>query len=447
MKKRTTWIGISMAVLGLATSLYWSKTHTKHAIPPLLNREGPISSTSEWLNTKKAIEGLQAQLRLKPTDYKAKLLLAMAYMQEARVTGEHPYYYPAALDLLDEVVDETAATDDLHFQALVAKSSVLLSLHHFDEALELGQQIVQINPHQAEIYGILCDAHVELGHYPQAIEAADKMASLKPNLTAYSRISYLREIHGDLEGAIEAMKWAVSAGLPGLEQTAWTRVTLGKLYEKKGDLANAELQYQRALDETPHYAFAIAGQARVKASQQHFDEAIALYKKAADIIPEFSFTEELASVYDIMGNPQKAKEVAQEVVPMLQEDAEAGHVVDLELANLYVKLLDNSEKALDYAQNELEKRPANIDVHKCLALIYYKLNNWNKANEHLAVANKTKRNDPELLLLSGLIHYKSGEKQRGTALIKQSLVANPYQQEALAMEAKQLLAKPLSHLQ
>lgn len=52
--------------------------------------------------------------------------------------------------------------------------------------------------------------------------------SIRPDLRSYSRISYLREIYGDLDGAIEAMKLAVTAGYPGYEQTAWARLTLGK---------------------------------------------------------------------------------------------------------------------------------------------------------------------------------------------------------------------------
>ena len=50
---------------------------------------------------------------------------------------------------------------------------------------------------------------------------ADKMVSIRPDLRSYSRISYLREIHGDMPGAIEAMKMAIQAGYPGYEDRAW----------------------------------------------------------------------------------------------------------------------------------------------------------------------------------------------------------------------------------
>ncbi len=43
----------------------------------------------------------------------------------------------------------------------------------------------------------------------------NRMVSIRPDIRSYSRISYLREIHGDIPGAIEAMELAVEAGAPG----------------------------------------------------------------------------------------------------------------------------------------------------------------------------------------------------------------------------------------
>src|SRR6478672_8445250 len=73
-------------------------------IPPLKERQGQIALGAEWLNTKKAIESLQTELRLNPDNVKAKLTLAQGYIQEARITGDHAYYDKAALELLDEVL-------------------------------------------------------------------------------------------------------------------------------------------------------------------------------------------------------------------------------------------------------------------------------------------------------------------------------------------------------
>ena len=58
------------------------------------------------------------------------------------------------------------------------------------------------------------DALVELGRYDEAERELQAMIDRKPNLAAYARVSYLRELRGDLEGAAEAMRFAVAAGGP-----------------------------------------------------------------------------------------------------------------------------------------------------------------------------------------------------------------------------------------
>ena len=72
-------------------------------------------------------------------------------------------------------------------------------------------------------------------------------ASAEPGQWRTSRTPYLREIMGDTDGAIEAMKLAVSCGYPGHEQSEWTRCQLGRLYENTGRLDYARLQYALAL--------------------------------------------------------------------------------------------------------------------------------------------------------------------------------------------------------
>ena len=89
-----------------AAIFFFKKPDAK--IPELKARRGDLAAGGEWLNTKAAIEGLLAKLRSDPSDQKSRLLLAQAYMQEARVTGDHPYYDGAAMELLEHVLQRRA---------------------------------------------------------------------------------------------------------------------------------------------------------------------------------------------------------------------------------------------------------------------------------------------------------------------------------------------------
>jgi tetratricopeptide (TPR) repeat protein len=446
MKKYYLYAGVAATILAAIFFLLNRPRPEAAPIPPLLQRQGPISSTSEWLNTKAAIEGLQTKIRRKPEDLQSKLLLAFAYMQEARITGQHPYYFPAALNLVNDILDRQPDKPVLRFEATVAKASIQLSLHQFSQALATARKALQINSRAASVYGVLCDAHVELGNYPEAIQMADQMVALRPDLRSYSRVSYLREIHGDLPGAIEAMELAASAGYPGLEQTAWTRVTLGQLHEKIGELEKAEKHYRRALGEYPNYAFALAGLGRLATKKQQPAAALRFFSQAAGILPEFSFQEELIRLYRQQGQEKKAARTMKEMLEGLEEDQQAGHVIDLELARIYLELARDPDRALTYARKEYTRRPSNIDVCRTLAHIYYARQEYEKAAAYMQQATRTNSQDPGLLCLHGLIAYKRGHQALGENLIRKSLAMNPYQDDPLSQEGKSLLSKSLSKL-
>jgi len=402
----------------------------------LLDRKGPISTTSEWINAKSSILTLQNDIRKRPSDQKKKFLLALAYMQEARVTGEHPHYYPLASDLLDDVIESEPSDKNLLFETIVAKATVQLSLHQFEEALRTAKRAEKIDTTTASLYGVFCDSYVELGDYAKAIAAADRMTSIRPDIRSYSRISYLREIHGDVTGAIEAMKEAVASGVPGLEQTAWARITLGGLYEAMGNLKEAEMQYRLTLIERPHYAFAIGALGRIEAKRKNYDKSIELLKEALEIMPEFSFQQEMTRVYKITHENARAQSITQDLLASLEEDQDAGHVVDLELANIHLDISGDIDEAYRYAIKEYKKRPQNIDVCKTMAKINYKQNKLEEANELIEVASRTNKQDAEIFCLKGLINYKLGKTNYGIELMTRALKINPSLNEDIMQEMR-----------
>ena len=414
--------------------LFMSCQNRKEPKGELLDRKGPISTTSEWISAKAAIQTLQNDIRKKSTDQKKKLLLALTYMQEARVTGEHPHYYPLASELLDDVIGSASADKNLLFESMVAKATVQLSLHQFDEALRTAQRAEKIDTTTASLYGVFCDAYVELGDYAKAIAAADRMTSIRPDIRSYSRISYLREIHGDTPGAIEAMNEAIASGVPGLEQTAWARITLGGLYESMGNLNEAEMQYHLALAERANYAFAIGALGRIEAKRKNYDKSIELLKEASEIMPEFSFQQTLAHVYKITQKNSRAKSITQDLLESLEEDQDAGHVVDLEIANIYLDISQDVDDAYRYAKREYKKRPQNIDVCKTMAKVHYKKNNLDEANKLIEVASRTNKQDAEILCLKGLINYKLGNTNDGRELMNKAQKINPFLNEDLLQE-------------
>ena len=200
-------------------------------IAELLDRPDGLLVGQEWPQVRESYQLLSFESR-EAQKHQSRISLAQLFMNEARITGEHGHYYPASIQLLEYNLNQEGLTEDERFQSLATLASVQLSQHNFEQALETAKAAQQLNPYNAQVYGALVDAHLELGQYEQAVSMADRMVSIRPDLRSYARISYLREVHGDMVGAIEAMRMATQAGYPGQEQTAWARLKLAELYRQ-----------------------------------------------------------------------------------------------------------------------------------------------------------------------------------------------------------------------
>jgi len=369
-------------------------------IPKLLDRNERIWMGKEWDNVQNSYGTFAKQMRTGKEAEEAQLNMAQLFTMEARVTGEHGHYYPASLKLIDDLLKKDLKNKDLKFRALSIKAAVQLSQHDFKEALETGKEAVAMNPYNAQIYGVLTDAYVELGDYDMAVKMGDKMVEVRPDLRSYSRVSYLREIHGLPKDAIEAMDMAVKAGYPGYEETAWTRLQLGQLQERYGDEKLAEYNYKRILVERPDYPFAVAALGDLEMKRGNLEAAEKYLKDACAIIPEVGYYESLAHLYKKMGKKEEAAKLTEEIFEMLQDDVDSGHNMNLEYAAVYSELADDQVKALEYLQKEYDLRPNNIDVNLELAQVYTKMGEKNKAAKHIEAAQKTNSKNPELLALS-----------------------------------------------
>lgn len=391
--------GIALSIMYVSCGRQTQASETglsKLTVPTLLPRNPKIQHGKEWDEVQSQYQKQKLALEKNAEDYEAAIRLAHIFIREARVTGEHGHYYPAALVMTDYILQREPEKKDMEFLALVTKAGVQLSHHEFAAALESGKSAIALNQRNPQVYGVMVDAHVELGMYDEAIQFADVMIALKPDLRSYARISYIREIHGQIPEAIEAMKMAVKAGIPGQEDTAWAMNTLAELYALYGDNEKALATYNEILALRPDYPFAIAGLADVALKDKNYPTAEAKIKEAIDIIPEVGFYITLAEIYKKTDREKEFQTTIKNIKDMLAEDEKSGHNMNLEFANVYLDLLDDPDMALLYAGKEYEKRPANIDVNRMMAKIYLAKKDVSTAEKYARAAGKTQSKHPEL---------------------------------------------------
>ncbi len=442
MKKKNIYllsiIIFCVAVVGIVLKYNYKKTQDENKVYTLLERKGALANSEEWKQAKHSSDSLLALIKDNPTDSKSQLRLAALYIQEARVTGNYAYYDVAAMKYINDVLN----LDSLEFTGLVFKSLIYMSQHHFADGLAVAHKAQQVNPYNAYVYGLLVDGNVEMGNYDTAVSYADKMVSVRPDLTSYSRVSYLREIFGDYAGSIKAMQMAVDAGGAGDEHTEWSRYQLANLYQKTGNYNEADTLYQLSLTVRPDYAYALAGLAQIAVAQKDYTKAINLYNKADSVVDDYSIKEELVDAYQQSGQQQKADALSKQVIDELNTNAQAavanqnlGHYADKELAYAYLKIKDN-DKALEHAMLEYNRRPNNIDVNETVAWVYYCRGDYAKAVPYINVAMRTHSKNPVLLSRAALIYYKSGNQQLAKTTISQTSLQNPYIDQPLRLEAQ-----------
>jgi tetratricopeptide (TPR) repeat protein len=236
----------------------------------------PVSS----IDTEDRISQLQDAVRADPSGASGYAALGDAYYQRARETGD-----PSYLTRADSSFAAALGRDSANVIAISGQATLALARHDFIGGLRLAQRARGIAPQLAAPYAPLADAQIELGRYGAAAQTLNRMVRLKANLAAYARISYFRELHGDLRGATSAMRLAVSAGVGGAEGEAYAQALLGKLLADRGRYGAAEHAYREAFAINPDYPLALAGTAGVEAGRGEFAPAIRRYREVVDRLP------------------------------------------------------------------------------------------------------------------------------------------------------------------
>lgn len=382
------------------------------------------------------IQALQETLRVgAATPGPASTQLGLAYLQKARETGD-PAYYPKVETLLRQALQ----ADSKDVDALTGLGALALARHQFAEAFDRGEQAALINPYYAAALGVVADAELELGRYDAAADTIQTMVDLRPDLGSYARISYIRELMGDREGAVVAMQQAITAGSGYAENVAWAQVQLGNLLFDRGELRDANQAYSAALAANPNYATAIAGQARVAAAEGDLEQSAALYARTVQIIPLPENLVAYGDVLDAAGKPREAEDQYALVEAIQQIYAANGVDTDLELALFTADYGDPEQlpQAVEAARAGVEARPS-IVAWDILAWTLYRSGDLDGAAEASANALKLGTKNALMHFHAGMIAAARGDDDAAIMHLETALELNPYFSVRYAPEARQTL--------
>jgi tetratricopeptide (TPR) repeat protein len=248
--------------------------------PPPAPGAGSSPDAAAGRSTGERIRALQAAIRSHPDRTASYSLLGQAYLQRSRETGDPGYYGRA-----EGILERALARNPRDAAALAGMGALAASRHDFGAALDYGQRARRLAPDAIRPRGVVVDALVELGRHDAAAAELQQMVDLKPDLSSYARVSYFRELEGDLNGAVEAMRLAASAGGGAPENLAHVQTLLGDLELARGRNEAARRAYALALDRFPGYVPAEVGRARLAAANGRLGAAIRGYESVVVRLP------------------------------------------------------------------------------------------------------------------------------------------------------------------
>lgn len=385
--------------------------------------------------TNKQIEAAQKMIEKNPNVPNGYNSLALAYIQSARDTGDFSLNSKA-----ETAVGRALEIEPENLNSQKLKTSLMLTFHRFDEALEAATNLQSKYPQDAFFYGALTDANVELGNYKEAIDAIQKMVDLRPNMESYARVSYVRSLHGDSQGAIDAMQTAAKIADPmNKEAQAWCLVHLGDEFFKIGKYADAEQQYDNALMVFPDYHFGLAGKGRARAAQNDFEAAVKFLSESNNRVPNVENVILLGDVFFKTGKLDEANK-QYELAQFIEQ--QFGNLDQRRLALLWADHDTKLDEALTIAAREHASRK-DIFTADIYAWCLYKKGQFQEAKTVVAEAMRLKTKDARIFYHAGMIEKSLGNKKAATDYLKKALETNQAFDILQAENAKKALGELL----
>jgi tetratricopeptide (TPR) repeat protein len=380
-----------------------------------------------------SVGAAKALIDKNPKNYEAYNALALALSRRARETSDPTFYTQG-----EQVLQTSFAIAPDNFDGKRIQVWLLLGKHEFAAALEQAKLLNKKMPDDVMVYGFLTDANVELGNYADAENAANWMLKLRPaNQPAVTRAAYLRELFGDIDGALELMEMAYQSNPPTqVEDGAWLLTQMAHLNLARGNTAAAEKELQQALTMFPGYHYALGNLAKVRIQQKRYAEAVALLQQRYEAAPHAENLFELAVALQLAGRNDEAGKAFSEFEQKSLKETNIGDNSNHELIVYYADYANSPEKALAVAQREIARR-RDIHTLDCYAWALYKNGQYTAAQKQIETALSVGIRDANMFRHAGEIALKTGDMDAAKRYLSKAAELNSWGSQ----QAREMLAK------
>ena len=349
-------------------------------------------ASSATVKPDETISKFQKAVERNPTDGVAHSNLGVAYAQQGRWEDAIVEYKKAL-----EINPRDAMA---HFNLGCAYEYNAQAIRYgegfrADEALSEYKEALEINPHYTDTHNNLGRLYFKTGQYSEAVEEFKKALAIDPSYH-HSRIN--------LEIAQKIL-----AGELKIE--AYNHYEKASFYDEIDKFEEAIAEYKRAIEIDPDYALAFTSLGSVYERKGLFGPAIFHHKRAIEI------NSNLAVAHLNLGVAFARKGVLDLAIPAYKKAVELSP--DLVEAYFNLGMAYYKKGLLQEAIREYEKTvelsPDNAKAHYNLAIAYYYAKDYDLASKHIRVAEEggldvSRVMDELTKVLSG--HGQAGEPEK-----------------------------------
>jgi tetratricopeptide (TPR) repeat protein len=272
------------------------------------------------------------------------------------------------------------------------------------------------------------------------------MLDMRPgNIPGLTRGAYLRELFGDIEGAIEFFDEAFRAMRESeVEDRAWMLTQIAHLRLAQGKVDSAEKVLGQALELFPDYHYALAQLAKVKLARGDAAAAAELFEQRYQLAPHPENLYDVACALERAGQVDQAHQLFRQFEQRALAESKGWDNANKELVFYYADHASAdgtavpAEKALEIAALEIARR-RDVLTLDAYAWALHRNGRDAEAQEVIEEALQVGIQDARMLYHAGAIEAAARDEETASRRLHASLEAEPTGETA--GKARELLAR------
>ncbi len=362
-KKRRDWEVARRAFLN-ALELDSENPEVLRALGDVAYAQGDYPDTVQWLR-----RSLEVRPDAADREFLANVLCAMDD-------------YEAAVQELALLLSEVDAPEDRH-RVYTALGNAYTRLERYPEASQALQEAAQIRPDYATVHA-LAHALEREGRLEEAVPWFEKRLQLEPSAGAHLELGMIYAKVGENDSAIEQLEQALQAGLPQDRQLVAYK-QLGFLCQQSGRYRQARQALEKALELDP--------------------QDVTLYSALGDTLVQLGAVERAIDLFEKLLASQPSAQL------------------HFKLGMLYLKI-DRTDPALEHleqaAQGELPEAQKVI-AYKQRGFVYYRLRQYKQARHAFEKALELRGQEASLYPILGEVCIQQGDLDSAMDYLKRAL--------------------------